>query len=477
MARYYILALSVLIACLATGQCVSTFPYVEDFETSQGGWTSGGTLNDWAWGTPSKTVISSAGSGTKCWIAGGLTGNFYKYNEESYVQSPCFDFTNLQHPYIQFLIFWESENKYDGTNLQYSLNGGTSWTMVGAYGDPVNCLNSNWYNESTIKYLNVAGSEMAGWGGNIQGDSGNCQGHGGLGHWVTAKHCIAELAGQPNVTFRFTFGAGYTCNDYNALAFDSVAIGDAPPNSGTVSYACGSFNTINFTGVATMCPDTILWNFGDPSSGASNTASILSSAHVFSAPGTYTVSLTLSGPCNAPATINQTVQILDVTATPTNGSCGSNGSIQLVVTGGNGPFTYNWTGGLTGQDPNNVSAGTYSVTVSTSQSCPATAQATVSQSAGSFTATVNPTNTSCGSNNGSATVSPTGGTGPYAYLWSNNATGATISNLAAGNYTVTVSGTGGCTATATTTISNSTGLTASTSYLHLQDYKYQALQP
>lgn len=450
------------IMALSQGQCINTFPYLEDFETAAS-WTTGGANNDWAWGTPTKTVINSAGSGTKCWITGGLSGNFYNYSEASWVQSPCFDFTNLQHPFIQFLIFWESENKYDGTNLQYSLDGGSTWNNVGAYGDAVNCLNNNWYNINHVNYLTGLANPAPGWLGNIQPTAGNCQGGGGLGHWVTANHCMAYLAGQPNVTFRFTFGAGTTCNNFNGIAFDSVAIGEAPANAGTIAYTCGSFNTISFTGTASLCPDTISWNFGDPNSGANDSASTLTAGHAFSAPGTYNVSLTLAGPCNAPATINQTVQVLGVTATPTNGGCGTNGSIAVSVSGGSGGYTYSWSGGLSGQNPTNVAAGTYTVTVSTSQSCPATAQATVSQSTGSFTASIAPTNTTCGANNGSATASVSGSSGNLTYLWSNNSTGATASNLGAGTYTVTVSNTSGCTATASVTISNSSGVTASTS--------------
>lgn len=43
------------------GSGISTFPYNEGFEASDGGWVSGGVGNDWAWGTPSKPVISAAG--------------------------------------------------------------------------------------------------------------------------------------------------------------------------------------------------------------------------------------------------------------------------------------------------------------------------------------------------------------------------------------------------------------------------------
>lgn len=55
------------------------------------------------------------------------------------------------------------------------------------------------------------------------------------------------------------------------------------------------------------------------------------------------------------------------------------------------------------------------------------------------------TNTTGGGlNNGTATAAPTGGTAPYTYLWSNQATTATINNLAPNVYTVTVTDANGC---------------------------------
>ncbi|HMK27264.1 MAG TPA: hypothetical protein VK483_14630 [Chitinophagaceae bacterium] len=78
------------------GSGIISFPYNEGFETSDGGWVSGGAGNDWAWGSPSKPVISTAGGGTKCWIVGGLTGSSYTNAEASWLQSPCFDFTSVQ---------------------------------------------------------------------------------------------------------------------------------------------------------------------------------------------------------------------------------------------------------------------------------------------------------------------------------------------------------------------------------------------
>ena len=105
---FLISCFQILLCCKLWAQCITAFPYHETFETSNGSWISGGTANDWAWGSPTKPTISSAAQGLKCWIVGGLNISSYNNGERSYVQSPCFDFTNLAHPYIHFSIFWES---------------------------------------------------------------------------------------------------------------------------------------------------------------------------------------------------------------------------------------------------------------------------------------------------------------------------------------------------------------------------------
>ncbi|MEN9332734.1 MAG: hypothetical protein RLZZ94_1824, partial [Bacteroidota bacterium] len=96
------------------GQCITTFPYNQDFENSDGGWTVGGTNSDWAWGAPVKSTINAASSGAKCWISGNLSGSSYNGGEKSYVESPCFDFTSMANPIIKFSIFWDTERQYDG---------------------------------------------------------------------------------------------------------------------------------------------------------------------------------------------------------------------------------------------------------------------------------------------------------------------------------------------------------------------------
>ena len=245
---------------------ISVFPYNEGFEATNGGWVPGGFGSDWAWGTPTKTVITAAASGAKCWIIGGLSGNSYSNGEASWLQSPCFDFTGLQYPYISFSVFWEMERKFDGANLQYSTNLGVSWTNVGSVSDPVNCLNDHWFNYTPISGLNPLASVRDGWSGNIQPTAGSCQGGNGSGGWVTAQHAMPNLAGTPNVIFRFTFGAGTVCNNYDGFAIDDILISEAPPNNAAFTYSCTNNTTVNFTNTSALCPAPT-WNFGDTASG------------------------------------------------------------------------------------------------------------------------------------------------------------------------------------------------------------------
>ena len=67
-----------------------------------------------------------------------------------------------------------------------------------------------------------------GWCGNSLATSGSCQGGNGSLGWVDAEHCMALLANQPQVIFRFTFGAGTTCNAYDGFAFDNIIIENTP---------------------------------------------------------------------------------------------------------------------------------------------------------------------------------------------------------------------------------------------------------
>ena len=184
--------------------------------------------------------------------------------------------------------------------------------------------------------------------------------------------------------------------------------------------------------------------------------------------GTYTATVTDATGCSA--AVNATVSepaALSTTTSTTNSSCSTNdGSTTVAVTGGTGAYTYLWddAGAQTTATANGLGAGTYIVVVTDNNGCSVNDSATVSN-ANPPTLTNTATNESCtGSSNGSATVSASGGTVPYTYLWDDGLaqTTATANGLAAGTYNVLVTDASGCTANGSSTVSTDGGPSVTT---------------
>jgi|GEM_PF-3322930 len=125
---------------------------------------------------------------------------------------------------------------------------------------------------------------------------------------------------------------------------------------------------------------------------------------------------------------------------------GSDGSIDLMVSGGAPEYTYLWSNGATTEDLSGLSAGTYSVVVTDSNGC-TTEEEVIIGEPGMLSCEItqdSPVSYS-GASDGIATVTPIAGTAPYEYLWSpGGATTAQATGLSAGSYTVTVTDYFGC---------------------------------
>ena len=431
-----------------SAQCsgpLTTLPYNEDFEASNGGWIPGGTSSDWAWGTPSKSVISSAAAGVKCWITGGLNGSSYNNGENSWLQSPCFDFSTAVHPLIKFSVFWEMEKKYDGASMEYSTNDGASWQLLGSSSE-TGCSAIDWYNNSSITYL--GGSQ--GWSGNKQPNTGSCLGGNGSNNWVIAQHDLSFLAGTPKVIFRFRFGAGTTCNGYDGFAIDEISISEALPNTAEFTYTCTSNRNASFISNAPLCAAGYQWDFGDLASGANNNSALANPNHIFSAPGLYHIILNITFLSGPPATVNHDFIVLDasinlLSAVLCNGD--QSGALAAMVSGGGaGGYTYLWNTipAQTSSSIINIPAGNYTVTINTANACPTDVSYLLTEPA---IIKIDPTITpaQCNQNNGSITTTISGGVAPYQYSWSNGNTSAAINNVSPGTYALTIRDANGCT--------------------------------
>ncbi|MEL7162416.1 MAG: SdrD B-like domain-containing protein, partial [Bacteroidota bacterium] len=163
--------------------------------------------------------------------------------------------------------------------------------------------------------------------------------------------------------------------------------------------------------------------------------------------GTYTVVITDANDCTLTEEYtvgsNSNIAITgQVTPADCNGE--NSGSIDITASGGSGTYTYVWSNGATTEDLDNVAAGTYTVTVMDGNECDASESFTVTEPDEIILSVTAPTITCGGTETGSITVIPAGGTGPYTYLWSNGDTGSSVDNVGAGAYTVTVTDANGC---------------------------------
>lgn len=143
----------------------------------------------------------------------------------------------------------------------------------------------------------------------------------------------------------------------------------------------------------------------------------------------------------------------------------SDGSVQAIVTGGVGPFTYDWNTGDDDVILDNLTAGTYSVTVTDLPGC--TAEATITLTAPSaIVATLDGISSGCfGSSDGSIVIeSISGGTAPYEFSLDGeffqtlDPGGAIIPNLTAGAYTVFVQDANDCQLSLSTGVPEATAL-------------------
>ncbi|MBI3509208.1 MAG: gliding motility-associated C-terminal domain-containing protein [Bacteroidetes bacterium] len=255
----------------------------------------------------------------------------------------------------------------------------------------------------------------------------------------------------------------YTCTitDSNGCTnLQVVNVTQPPPITATstqTNVLCNGGNN----GSTTISPfgGTPSYNYSwAPTGGTNATASGLTA-------GTYTCMITDANGCSGTATVTITEpNILAATITVVNAGCSSNGSATANPSGGTMPYSYSWSSGGNAQTENNLVQGTYTCTITDANGCTTTQTCSVTNPTG-VTATSTFTDVQCfGNNNGSASVTASGGTGIYSYSWAPfGGNAATASGLPGGSYTCTITDSNGCSTVQIVTISEPAQLITSTS--------------
>ena len=187
-------------------------PYFEKFENGKADWETYieplSSPSDWNVALPSGNTIDNNNNNSKAWVTN--PSGTHSDEQQSWVISPCFDFTYSNQPIIAFRYISDMKNNVTGAVLQYDLGTGNGWQTLGQ--DTLATLGESWYNGNNI-FANP-GEQSSGWTNTANS-------------WNIARYPLDELVGQDAVRFRFAFAAdGQNSELKEGFAFDDVWIGE-----------------------------------------------------------------------------------------------------------------------------------------------------------------------------------------------------------------------------------------------------------
>ena len=368
-------------------------------------------------------------------------------------------------------------NSHQGLVIEESIclsEGCYDFIMYDAYGDGMSFTNGSY------ELTNSQGNILASGGGDFGTD-------------ITHEVCIEETVqeGNPPICsfnssgtsgcagsfFNFTDTSTETPSSWSWVfegAIPSSSFSQNPSNityanpgtysvSLTVSNSVGS-DAVSMSGYITIESNpTITLTSNAPSCNGENNGSILASAdgtnlnYVWSngqsgnaisglEAGSYTVTVSSDSGCSNQSTValvNPPALQIDLNGTQPSCFEENDGSISCSVTGGQPPYTYNWSNGESSNHITNLTSATYSVEITDANGCSGSASIDLGQpQALNLNLTI--LNISCATNVGSANIQPAGGVGPYTINWSSGESGFGVENLSPGNYTISISDQNAC---------------------------------
>ena len=265
------------------------------------------------------------------------------------------------------------------------------------------------------------------------------------------------ITGQPSGVRTVTITDANNCLATKTISIDQPASAvTATINKTNVLCFGGNNGSATVTAAGGTGAYTYLWS-------GSQTNSIITSQ----TSGILQVIITDANSCTvaATSTITQPASALSISTQTNAVSCngGSNGTSTVIANGGSTPYTYSWSTGATTSVITGQTAGTKSITITDNNGCISSTIAIINQPTALASSTT-VINVLCnGGNNGSATVTASGGVAPYSYLWSSGSTNSIASSQTSGVKTVTITDANNCTRTESVQISAPNALIASLS--------------
>lgn len=213
---------------------ITSYPYFDDFEDTTSLWYTQGLPSSWTLASPNMVHVQGSPRGQQAWVTAKDvypgTGGTYTSEESYLLAGACFDFSTLQSPVVQFDLNYHLERssspfEQGAFSLEYSTDFGANWATVGGFRTGI-----NWYNN------------LNSW----RGEHNLIPYYGGLPRWLTAKHVLDFLAGEPAVRFRFKLEGSREAHEEGA-SVDNFAVYQALDKDASVETILSPRPTCDLT--------------------------------------------------------------------------------------------------------------------------------------------------------------------------------------------------------------------------------------
>ena len=173
--------------------------------------TTGSTSNAlWEIARPGSSLFNGAPTGDKAYVTNASRN--YPDNTISYLYTNCYDLTTVSNPVFSFKMGFDIENNWDYLVVEYSIDGGQNWNILG------NSTAPNWYNSASTAN-GLPGKQWTGEGENAN-PAGNTN-----ADYNDYSYDLSAFTNESSIIFRFKFLTDQAQNEEGVVIDDLVING------------------------------------------------------------------------------------------------------------------------------------------------------------------------------------------------------------------------------------------------------------
>jgi photosystem II stability/assembly factor-like uncharacterized protein len=197
------------------GDAINTFETTNEALIT---YNDGGGTPVWERGIPEGTLLNEAGSGTQVYGT-NLDGN-HPDGVRSYIVSNCYEMATILAPVLKFNMAYDLEVNFDIVLVEYTIDEGSTWNVLGTINSQPNWYNSDRTNDSSgtdDDCQNCPGAQWTGTNATLTEYAYDFTANAALGE--------TDLTAESNVIFRIVFHSDPSLNQEGVIIDDLVVEG------------------------------------------------------------------------------------------------------------------------------------------------------------------------------------------------------------------------------------------------------------